>query len=512
VLKSRFHNSFISFYVTILAVCVFFTNTLHADFSPRGCYEMIGNPQVGRPDQHHAYYILKSESNVYGQLGNPDANYYLAECYINGKTGEGGPDYAQNQNGFPPNRPEAWALALPLYENAAQFDHIPSLVKLAALYADGKYVNQNLDKSLTYLVRAAKLGDKASLEKLLPWYSAGFPGINDERQKFMGMEALADRGYPEAQIELSKWLISKDSQKSFDEARGFLVPLADKGNISAVALLKDVETKVNAAREEAQRAAADEALQNVKAEKQKVADQETAEKESRTAKFLFYLFAFVFIGSLLFAIPGTIWGLNEKVVVYNGKLDLALSFIIPVLFLFTFVDYLLIRPFAVWLSWSLKVLSVFLLVYSFRKSFVSNLSIGKTIVVLPTKFILVGLITFCGLFAVGGTLAGIESVEKKKHKEAAKLLAIGAASAVGFYKLKQLIGKLVMPAGTIILNGYKVTLGKLPSGEFRLWINGMEGTQTYPDARSAKLRAVEAVRKMREKRQRRTCETSSISR
>jgi TPR repeat protein len=116
---------------------------------------MIGNPQVDLPDQGSAYENLKDKGSY---ISGPEdkehieAAYYLAECYVTGKTGDGGPDYARNQNGFPPNRPEAYELALPLYENAAQYDHIPSLVKLSAIYADEKYALKDLDKSLTYLI------------------------------------------------------------------------------------------------------------------------------------------------------------------------------------------------------------------------------------------------------------------------------------------------------------------------------------------------------------------------
>ena len=89
------------------------------DYSPKRCFEMIGNPQVGLPDQHHAFYILTTGSDYEPSDSRADfskyseTSYYLAECYVSGKTGAGGPDYARNQKGFPPNRPEAYELAIP---------------------------------------------------------------------------------------------------------------------------------------------------------------------------------------------------------------------------------------------------------------------------------------------------------------------------------------------------------------------------------------------------------------
>jgi hypothetical protein len=52
---------------------------------------------------------------------------------------------------------------------------------------------------------------------------------------------------------------------------------------------------------------------------------------------------------------------------------------------------------------------------------------------------------------------------------------------------------------TIVLDGYRVTVAKISIGCFRLWINSKKGTKTYPDARTAKLRAFDAVQKMMER-------------
>jgi hypothetical protein len=53
---------------------------------------------------------------------------------------------------------------------------------------------------------------------------------------------------------------------------------------------------------------------------------------------------------------------------------------------------------------------------------------------------------------------------------------------------------------TITLDGFRVTVGQLRSGPYRVWIDGKEGKLTYHDARSAKLRAFDAVQILKEKR------------
>lgn len=106
--------------------------------TPQQLYEMIGNPNVDSYDQAVAYSQLADYRSRREE--EPEADYYLAECYVSGKTGDGGPLVARNEKGFPPNRPEAYKLALPLYMRAAEHGHIPSLLKLAGLYEEGKYV------------------------------------------------------------------------------------------------------------------------------------------------------------------------------------------------------------------------------------------------------------------------------------------------------------------------------------------------------------------------------------
>ena len=433
-------------------MCASLLNTVHAQQaiwgkSPKELFETIGNPQFDLRDQGSAYENLKDKAagdprawggDANSIKANCEASYYLAECYLSGKTGEGGPDYSRNQKGFPPNRPEAYELALPLYEKGAGHDdYLPSLVKLSAIYADEKYAGKNSDKSLTYLIKAAKLGDKDSLDKLSSLYSSNFPGVSDENQKYMGMELLANNGNPEAQVGLSKVLISKNSEDATDKAKGFLIPLAEKGNVSAVALLAEVKNREDAARIQAEKIAADEALQKAPAKKQQIAEaqktaaaaahqrtavtkqqpaevqmvvaEESLQKEGannqdatsmtetvviqsadqNNAPILWIAFSAI----LILATIGTILGIKDKVVVFNGKSDVKVSFL-ALVSLCMFLGFAL-DPEIGGFRWLVAALGVLLLILFARSSYLANQkNVGKTIVVVPTKLILPSLVVF----------------------------------------------------------------------------------------------------------------------
>ncbi len=426
-------------------------------------YNMIGNPNYDLADQGHAFGVLESRASGYDNA-DQDAVYYLAECYVTGKTGEGGPDFARNRKGFPPNRPEAYKLAVPLYERAADHNHLPSLVKLAGLYADGQYVPKDLDKSMTYLVRAVQLRDKAALTKLSELYSEGFRGVDNQARRFSLVELLANNGFPLAQLEVSQALISQNTKEAFDKAKHFLVPLAQNGNTNAAALLENIARKEDAqkaeyeaslrkdqmAKEEAeqhlreqqgakQKELEEEALHHKQLVKQTTADAEVAKRTSAKADLFSYLGWFLFLTSLVLAIPGTILGFRRKIVIYDAKTDLYHTWIIIFSFIlcgFGFAN-------SQWVGWTLLSLGIICLLLSVLRSFRANQSVGKVILAMPTKFVLLVAIAICGVIAVGGALAAAQGVKDKKYKEAAGAAAVGAAGAGGFYFLNKFINTLI---------------------------------------------------------------------
>lgn len=416
---------------------------------------MIGNPQVDLADQGSAYRILEDKPSGdpsmwrAGDTNSIEGAYYLAECYVSGKTGEGGPDYSRNQKGFPPNRPEAFKLAVPLYEKAAYFDYLPSLVKLSAVYANEKYAGKNLDKSLAYLIKAGKLGDKDSLVKLSSLYFSNFPGVSDENQKYLGMELLANNGNPEAQIGFSKQLIAKGSKDNFDKAKVIIVPLADKGSAPAAALLKEIESRENAARIQAEKIAAAEALQKENAEKlaaaesKRAADQVQAAEEQKQQeeaglaaaqemqRHNQMVFDWVFLIAGLAAIVTVIWcaikavnlSLNEEAVVFWGRRDLTISIIFSVMTLISFLALMvtLTTEISVREWWPFILISLitgFLLVFSIKRSFAANLrNRKKTFIVVVAKLFFSYLAVFCIFItysSISNTLSTKDSEGRRK--------------------------------------------------------------------------------------------------
>jgi len=141
--------------------------------------------------------------------------------------------------------------------------------------------------------------------------------------------------------------------------------------------------------------------------------------------------------SVVLAIPGVSLGLKRKLVIYDGRDDLNGAWVVLV----AVVAALIALNFHFWIGGALLVLSFLLLTLSIRRTYRAN-KFGKSLLAVPTKFAVPGLIVVCGLLSFS-VVAGLQSFAEKKHKEGAKQLAAGAAGLVGFGLLKKLITKLV---------------------------------------------------------------------
>lgn len=147
---------------------------------------------------------------------------------------------------------------------------------------------------------------------------------------------------------------------------------------------------------------------------------------------------------LLLAIPGLLWANKDKLVVYNGKTDLILTgvtlpFVVILLADLSFED---------WFSWLIHIAGFLLLCCSAWMSFNANRNIGKTIVAMATKYVLVGLIAFCALLALEGIFGGLKAQRKRDYQEAAAKYITGALGAFGVYHLHKLITKFVRETPT----------------------------------------------------------------
>ena len=158
-----------------------------------------------------------------------------------------------------------------------------------------------------------------------------------------------------------------------------------------------------------------------------------------TTKTIYIIYGFLLVACLLLAIPGIIWARKETVIVYRGKLDLILSCVTLPVVVIGCADL----SFEEVVSWAIKGAGIILLSCSFWISFTANRSVGKTIVVMATKFVLVGLIAFCALLALEGLVGGLKAQRKRDYEEAAAKYITGAIGAFGVYHLQKLIGTFV---------------------------------------------------------------------
>ena len=147
----------------------------------------------------------------------------------------------------------------------------------------------------------------------------------------------------------------------------------------------------------------------------------------------------LFFISLVAAIPGTILGLKDRLIIYNGKTDLTLVYCIPLCGAIWIPDWGITGV----LFWLLLVLGILLVSWSVSKTWTATRSLWKTALVLPTKFVLAWGIAFCGLLAVGGMISGTKELKNRQYGKAAKQFAIGAVAGMIFLKMKGVIQRLV---------------------------------------------------------------------
>jgi len=158
-----------------------------------------------------------------------------------------------------------------------------------------------------------------------------------------------------------------------------------------------------------------------------------------TTAIIFICYGLFALSAVLLAIPGIIWANRAKVVVYGGKADLILTCVTLPIVVVSLVEL----SFEDWFSWVLRFTGFVLLSYSAWLSYKANGNIGKTIVAVPTKFVLVGLIAFCALLALERIVGGIKAQRKGDYEDATAKYLTGAIGAFGVYHLQKLISTFV---------------------------------------------------------------------
>ena len=165
----------------------------------------------------------------------------------------------------------------------------------------------------------------------------------------------------------------------------------------------------------------------------------SSKRQEDIASALVGIASFVLILSFIIAIPGTVMGLNNTLVIYNGRQDVALSFLLLLSFVAT-----LVLAYQSALAGVVALLLTALFVYlSIRDSMTVNQTLPRALIAVPTKIMLVFLFIITGLIAIGSITSGIEDLKKGNKKEAVKNLGAGIAASLSAYLMKNLINKLV---------------------------------------------------------------------
>jgi hypothetical protein len=170
----------------------------------------------------------------------------------------------------------------------------------------------------------------------------------------------------------------------------------------------------------------------------------SSKRQEDIASALVGIASFVLILSFIIAIPGTVMGLNNTLVIYNGRQDVALSFLLLLSFVAT-----LVLAYQSALAGVVALLLTALFVYlSIRDSMTVNQTLPRALIAVPTKIMLVFLFIITGLIAIGSITSGIEDLKKGNKKEAVKNLGAGIAAALSAYLMRNLISKLVKDRAT----------------------------------------------------------------
>ena len=142
---------------------------------------------------------------------------------------------------------------------------------------------------------------------------------------------------------------------------------------------------------------------------------------------------------IITSIPGAIMGLNEKIIIYNGRRDVALTVVIIILGIATLIS--IQESFSTGVT--LAVINGLLLCLSFRYSYAANKTLGMSLVALATKILMVSILVFLALLAKGSFSSAIDKFDKGDKKGGVKDLAMGAGAVAGASFMTVVIKKLI---------------------------------------------------------------------
>jgi hypothetical protein len=382
--------------------------------TPKEYYDRIGNPKWDLFKQIEAYKQLRTTASP-----RAEACYWLAESYISGKTGKGGPAFEVNRTGYPPNRTVAYKEAIPLLEEAAKDDHIPSLIRLYDLYHVGKYIPADHDKALSYLLQLDRLDQCTYRPVLERFYVEELTHVKSASLAQQATETLANSGYGPA-----KSAQDREIQRREPQSGSIAVRPATVHDTPAEPPPQHIQSVPPAG-----------VRNNGTSDTDSARTAESPQSLSRSDIITCGVLIALLL-ALVGAAIGTYLGLNGRVVVFYRKSDLFLSILIV-------IGILLMIPFAINKNPALSVLIwtvLALLGLAAWISYWANRSILKAMVSLPTKLTMSAILVFIAAFAWSSWTKAAAATKKGQRREAAKqaTFAIGATGGtLALYKFCQ---------------------------------------------------------------------------
>jgi hypothetical protein len=396
------------------------SENIHQALSPKECYDRIGNPKWDLFKQIDAYKQLRTTAKP-----RAEACYWLAESYISGKTGKGGPAFEVNRSGYPPNRTFAYKEAIPLLEEAAKDDHIPSLVRLYDLFHEGKYLPADHDKALTCLLQLDRLDQRTYRPVLERFHTEELSHVKSDFLSKQATTALAESGFKPAESAKNRDSMNREAHSATADEHLTSVndatsepPHPHTQPEPTVAAKHVVTTEAGAAR---------------------TAETAPASQSLSGSDLIGFGVLFALLLAIIAAVMGTYLGIDGRVVVFYKKADLILSILIV-------IGSLLMIPFAINKNPALSQLIwgvLAMVVLAAWISFWANRSILKALASLSAKLTMSALLVLIAAFAWSSWTKAASAAQKGNRREAAKQAAFALGATGGTTALYRFILRLI---------------------------------------------------------------------
>lgn len=145
--------------------------------------------------------------------------------------------------------PKDMEKGLSWYQRAADQGFAPGQLALGTMYYNGEGVKQDYIVAAKWFRLAAERGYDRAQSNLAAMYMNGTGVPKDYIQAIKWFRAAANQGYATAQFTLSKMYLDGTgvSKPDMVAAYGLLRPLVEKGNVAAVAAMKELLPKMSQA-------------------------------------------------------------------------------------------------------------------------------------------------------------------------------------------------------------------------------------------------------------------------